>query len=87
MCDLRVAARERSDIWIEEKLVEEDTDGREWLYRLIFNQDKQRVPTIKEERVECDGKEVLSRPDDQDEADPPRLTQTALEQITAGCGE
>lgn len=78
-----LAARARSDILIEARLREEETNGRQWLYRLSFNQDKQRVPTIKEERVECDGEVLLDRPDSEDKKDLPRLTQTAMEQITA----
>lgn len=76
-----LAARKYSDILIEVEL--KDESGDEWLYRLSFNQDKQRTPLIKEERVEKNGQEVLKRPDDKDELDNLRLTQTALEQISS----
>jgi predicted ATPase len=77
-----LATRERSDILIEVKLEEESESGV-WLYRLRFNQDKQRFPVIREERVEYNGKVILDRPDSMDNEDPPRLMQTALEQIVA----
>ncbi|MGH9843724.1 MAG: AAA family ATPase [Blastocatellia bacterium] len=73
-----LAARQYSDILIEVEL--KDESGEEWLYRLRFNQDKQRIPLIKEERVEKNGQELLNRPDPDDKRDDLRLTQTALEQ-------
>jgi len=73
-----LAARKYSDIMIEVEL--KDESGEEWLYRLRFNQDKQRTPLIKEERVEKNGRELLDRPDPDDRRDDLRLTQTALEQ-------
>jgi hypothetical protein len=53
-----------------------------WHYRLSFNQDRLRRPLITEERVEHNRRVLLNRPDVQDKSDIPRLTQTALEQIT-----
>lgn len=76
-----LAARQNSDILIEVELKEDD--GGIWLYRLQFNQNKQRIPLIKEERVEHNGKALLERPDGDDHKDALRLTQTALEQINA----
>ena len=76
-----LAARKYSDILIEVELNDEN-DGK-WLYRLKFNQDKKRIPVVKEELVEHNGLNVLKRPDDADHADELRLTQTALEQINA----
>lgn len=76
-----LAARKYSDILIEVELNDEN-DGK-WLYRLKFNQDKQRIPLIKEELVEYNSVIVLQRPDKYDDADELRLTQTALEQINA----
>jgi predicted ATPase len=78
-----LAARERSDILIEAELREDNGEEGVWLYRLSFNQDKQRTPLVKEERVVHSGRVLLERPDSKDEEDPPRLTQTYLEQITA----
>lgn len=76
-----LAARKYSDILIEVEL--RDDSGDVWLYRLRFNQDKQRIPLIKEERVEYNGRQILERPDKYDIEDAARLTQTALEQINA----
>ncbi len=54
-----------------------------WSYRLQFGQETRgrRRPIIKEEVVELNGDVILQRPDDQDRADPERLTQTFLEQV------
>jgi len=77
-----LAARKNPDILIEVEL--EDDPGKDvWLYRLSFSQDKQRTPLIKEERVEHNGRVLLDRPDQADEDDFLRLTQTSLEQINA----
>lgn len=57
-----------------------------WKYRLVFNQDKASRPIIREEVVtdlRNPVKPILNRPDSDDETDPLRLTQTALEQVTA----
>lgn len=78
-----LAARQYSDIVIDLELRGANGDEGVWRYRLKFNQDKSRRPQIKEEKAEYNGEVVLDRPDDQDEQDPPRLTQTAIEQITA----
>lgn len=81
-----LAARKFSDILIEVELQEETGgDGSDgiWLYRLRFNQDNLRRPLIKEERVEYNREVRLDRPDINDRSDRERLTQTALEQITA----
>lgn len=79
-----LAARKYPDITIEVALREDEKskDGV-WLYHLSFNQDNQRIPLIKEERVEYNGNIKLNRPDADDNSDNLRLTQTALEQITA----
>ncbi len=80
-----LAARRYSHILLDVEL-NEDNGGTEkggWRYLLSFNQDKQRRTLIEEERVEHNGEILLQRPDEEDLADTPRLTQTALEQITA----
>ncbi len=61
-----------------------DGDDR-WRYRLaIRSEGKGRNrPVIDEELVTLNGKKILNRPDKEDEADPERLTQTHLEQISA----
>lgn len=77
-----LAARESSDILIDVELKEHGNADATWRYRLRFNQDKLRRPSIKEERVEHKGQVILNRPDDRDVKDSLRLTQTAIEQIS-----
>lgn len=79
-----LSAREKSDIIIEVEI--RDDDNKIWTYRLSFGQNQNRNPIIKEEKVVFDGKVVLQRPEKADKSDPARLTQTALEQITANKG-
>jgi len=76
-----LAARRYSDIILD--LTLEDADQARWRYRLAVNQDNQRKPLIKEERVEHRGRVLLNRPSTEDQGDPLRLTETALEQTTA----
>ena len=78
-----LAARRYSDILLELEIQENGTRDGTWLYRLRLNQDNLRRPLIKEEEVTYNGVVKLSRPDADDKADSLRLTQTALEQITA----
>lgn len=80
-----LAARRYPDILIEVEIQEEGNKNRDgvWLYRLRLNQDNLRRPLIKKERVEYNGRVILDRPDRLDNDDNLRLTQTALEQITA----
>jgi len=52
-----------------------------WEYELAFSQDNRRITRVATERVIHRGKQLLNRPDRQDEADPARLTQTHLEQV------
>ena len=54
-----------------------------WTYELHFTQDNNRRPIIKKERVTRLSIEILDRPDQHDDADPERLTQTYLEQVNA----
>ncbi|MDD2675911.1 MAG: ATP-binding protein [Methylacidiphilaceae bacterium] len=74
-----LAARRYPDVEIRASL--QDTDGDRWEYQLAFNQDKQRCPAVKKERVEHNGEVVLDRPNDEDKKDSERLTQTSLEQV------
>jgi len=48
-----------------------------------FNQTRQGAPELKCERATRAGETVLERLNDEDRADPARLSQTALEQVTA----
>jgi predicted ATPase len=75
-----LAARRYSDVEIHVKLAQDPSAG-EWEYMLAVNQDNQRRPLVKKERVVVAGREVLARPGPEDEADPARLTQTYLEQV------
>lgn len=56
-------------------------DETHWEYELSFVQDKQRRPMVARERVVSRGEVLFSRPDEEDQADPERLTQTHLEQV------
>jgi len=76
-----LAARRYPNIEIEVTLVSENR--KRWEYELAFNQDNQRRPLVKKERVVCDQKELLKRPMPEDKADPARLTQTHMEQVNA----
>jgi len=60
-----------------------DLDSVIWNYRIAFTQDNQRRPIIERELVRRNGETILDRPDDEDKADPSRLTQTYLEQVNA----
>lgn len=51
-----------------------------WTYQLRFGSSK-TGPTIQAERVTKNGREIIRRPDPDDEADHARLSQTALEQV------
>ena len=75
-----LAARQYPDVEIAVHL-EEEGGGVAWEYELAFHQDKQRRPRIRTERVSRDGKVLVERPNEQDSADPERLTQTYLEQV------
>ena len=75
-----LAARRHPDVEITVELGEED-DGVAWKYELAFHQDNQRRPRVRTERVSHKGKALVERPNEQDSADPERLTQTYLEQV------
>ncbi len=77
-----LAARRYPEVGISIEIGPED-DPSLWRYELRFTQDNQRRPIIKAEKVFHHGGIELDRPDDDDDADPERLTQTALEQVTA----
>lgn len=77
-----LAATKYSNIDLE-IILASDSGKAQWEYRLVFNQDKQSRPIIKDECVKYHGKIVIQRPDEVDENDPLRLTYTALEQVAA----
>ena len=74
-----LAARQYSDIVI--RVSAGEGNGDTWQYDLHFNQDNLRRPVIRRERVVRNETEFLNRPDDIDQTDPERLTQTYLEQV------
>ena len=74
-----LAARRYSDIEIDVEL--QNGDGQSWEYQLAFNQDNQRRPVVRSERVIRGDRLILDRPDANDRDDAARLTQTHLEQV------
>lgn len=75
-----LAARRRSDVEVLAEVKNED-DTLHWVYEVAFNQDDQRHPALKKERVLRNGEVLLERPDGDDRDDPARLSQTYLEQV------
>jgi predicted ATPase len=61
-------------------------DGSPWRYALEFGEGNKNIPEVKRETVYHEDQPVLERPDAEDQGDPLRLTQTALEQIAANAG-
>jgi predicted ATPase len=75
-----LAARQKPDIGIQVCIGNAENPNA-WQYELHFAQDSQRCSLVQRETVWKDGAELLSRPNEQDESDPERLTQTYLEQV------
>lgn len=75
-----LAARRYSDIVIDVSL---ELNKDLWRYRISFNQDNNRTPLLKEEKVWKNGEIIVDRPTKEDESDKLRMTQTELEQINA----
>ncbi|MEA2489158.1 MAG: hypothetical protein QOH21_950 [Acidobacteriota bacterium] len=74
-------ARKQADVAIQ---VEMDLGDAHWAYELEFAQDAQKTPTVRRERITRDGLDVIPpRPDEADNDDRNRLTQTYLEQVNA----
>ena len=76
-----LAARRYPDVEIAVEL-EEEGEETSWKYEIAFHQDNQRRPRIRRERVSRGGKALVDRPNKEDAADPERLTQTYLEQVS-----
>jgi predicted ATPase len=74
-----LAARQDSDLGLLVRAGSEENPA-EWEYELHFNQEGQPRPVIKRERLSRGGEDVFVRPDESDETDPERLTDTFLEQ-------
>jgi predicted ATPase len=77
-----LAARRYSDIVVRVRIGSEE-NASAWEYELRFSQDNLRRAVIKKEAVTRQGSILSTRPDDQDQTDPERLTQTYLEQVYA----
>jgi predicted ATPase len=75
-----LAARRYPEVAIHIQIGDEDTRPT-WDYEIRFSQDNRRRPMIKRERVHYQGEKLLTRPNDADDHDPERLTQTYLEQV------
>jgi predicted ATPase len=77
-----LSARERPDIVIEFEFI--DDDNTQWKYYLSLTQQSRgsRNTIIRKEIMSKNGKTWLERPDEKDEQDKERLTQTHLEQIS-----
>ncbi len=54
-----------------------------WVYELHFSEDRLHQPVIKKEMVSFGRDVLIQRPDEGDQNDPERLTQTYLEQVNA----
>jgi predicted ATPase len=75
-----LAARRYPEIRIQVR-VGNDEDPTAWEYELAFTQDNRQRPIVRRERVAQGTRELLHRPNADDERDPERLTQTYLEQV------
>lgn len=72
------AARRYPDVSIDVSL---ETNSTVWRYVIAFTQDNQSRPVLTREEVWKGRSLLLKRPDPEDEADPIRMTATALEQV------
>jgi len=79
-----LAARRNPDVVLDVSIGNTSSEATaRWRYRIAFSQDNNKRPVLREEKVWKGDDLVLSRPTRDDDADPERLRQTALEQITA----
>lgn len=76
-----LAARKYPDIVLSVELAE--GTQKLWRYEVAFSQDNNRKPILKREVVHRSDQLVVERPDKDDQKDPARMSQTALEQINA----
>lgn len=74
-----LAARKSPDIVIKVNLG--DSDDTRWQYHLAITHDKEQRPRITHESVNLNGEQLVGRPNDFDNDDPERLTQTYLQQV------
>lgn len=76
-----LVARRASDVVIRVELG--GMDEEPWEYELALSQDPKQRPVVRRERVRHGSSDVLVRPDQLDQDDSERLTQTYLQQVTA----
>ena len=83
-----LAARKEPTVEIRVELSNGPAEPAEWVYEIGIRQEPRgyRHPYLTYERAWHKEQQVLSRPDDTDERDQLRLTQTHLEQINANEG-
>jgi predicted ATPase len=83
-----LAARRYPDVQLEIRLAEASDAKPIWRYEIGIEQEPRgrRQPRLTYERVWEGSAQVLNRPDAADKQDPPRLTQTHLEQINSNAG-
>jgi predicted ATPase len=80
-----LSARREPEIVIDVTVRDDSTEVVEWRYLLAFKSEgkgRQRIFVAKE-AVWKNGNQVFSRPDEDDLADPERLTQTFMQQVNA----
>jgi predicted ATPase len=80
-----LSARRASGVEIEVHFASSAGGMPEWRYAIAFNQERggKRMPILVYEKVWKGNEQILSRPDESDQMDKLRLTQTNLEQINA----
>jgi predicted ATPase len=80
-----LAARKQPDVEIEVTLEDDTRNPVKWEYSIGITQEPRgyRKSFLKYERVTRNGKQIVSRPDEDDRIDEVRRTQTYLEQINA----
>ncbi len=80
-----LAARQDPAVEIEVHLADTKGQQPQWVYSLSITQESRghRRTRVKHEKVYKRGKEILSRPNKEDEKDDLRLTQTFLEQVNS----
>jgi len=80
-----LAARSNPTVEIEVHLAESVDDEPKWIYSIGIRQETSgnRRLLLTHERVSKNNEIILNRPDDYDDTDIPRLTQTHLEQINS----
>ncbi len=80
-----LAARKEPDVEIEVRLRGNGTDALQWTYAIGIKQKQRgkRLPYLTYERIWEGETKILDRPNEEDQKDDVRLTQTHLEQIIA----